>query len=352
MTPLSHDVVIIGAGISGLAAAGRLRDSGRDVLVLEKSRGLGGRAATRRIATEGGEISVDHGAQYFTVRDRRFEERVHRWQELGICFPWSEEFPSWNGEKLTESNPLWKETRYACRMGMSSLGKHLAAGLHVLRAHQVATIEKTAEGWLLRAEGQGHPDVLAKTLFVSTPPPQALALVGRELAPEQLELVEHIGCSPCIALIARYPDDVTPPPWKGIRVTEPHAILSWIAWDSTRRKSGSHGRVAVLHGSGDYSRRWLDAGPEALRSAGEQMLTEAARIAGPWMEAPEESIVHRWKYAHATGSAVPGGFLRVDCTPPLYLIGDGFNGGRLESAWLSGTFAAEDLLLKRSAGGR
>lgn len=350
MTPLAHDVVIIGAGISGLAAAGRLREAGRDVLVLEKSRGLGGRAATRRIEWEGGEIAVDHGAQYFTARDRRFQDQVARWQELGICFPWCEEFPNWNDGKMTESNPLWKETRYACRKGMSSLGKHLAEGIEVLRGHQVASVEKTADGWVLHAEGENHhPVIHAKSLFVSAPAPQALSLVGRELSPEQLELVEHIECSPCVAVIALYAEETPVPAWKGIRVSAPHSIISWIGWDSSRRKSGSPGRIAVLHGSGDYSRRWLDAGPEALRAAGAEILAEAGRIAGSWMEHPREYIVHRWKYAHASGSAVQGGFLRASCEMPLYLIGDGLNGGRLESAWLSGTFAAEDFLVKDRA---
>lgn len=350
MTPLSHDVVIVGAGISGLAAAVRLRNAGRDVILLEKSRGLGGRAATRRIVSGEGEILVDHGTQYFTVRDRRFQDCVDRWQAEGICFPWCEEFPNWNDGKMTESGSLWKETRYACRKGMNSIGKHLAQGVGVLHGHQVASVERNAHGWLLRAEGEGHCDVQARVLFVSVPPPQALALVGRELAAEQLELVENINMAPCIAVMAVYPEEIPAPPWKGIRVTAPHAVLSWIGWDSSRRKSGSPGRVAVLHGSGDYSRRWLNAGPEALRAAGAEMLAEAGRIGGAWMEHPREFIVHRWSYAQAAGSAVPGGFLRVSCDQPLYLIGDGYNGGRLESAWLSGTFAAEDLLLKdRSA---
>jgi predicted NAD/FAD-dependent oxidoreductase len=346
MTPLTHDVVIIGAGISGLAAAARLRDEGRDVLVLEKSRGLGGRAATRRIDSGEGEIPVDHGTQYFTARDHRFQDQVGRWQELGICFPWSEEFPNWNNGKITESNPLWQETRYACREGMSSIGKHLAEGIEVLRGHQVASVEKNAGGWLLRAEGEGQPVVQARVLFVSAPPPQALALVGRELSSEQLELVEHIEIAPCIAVMAVYPEEVPAPAWKGIRVTSTHSLLSWIGWDSSRRKSGSPGRIAVLHGSGDYSRRWLEAGPEALRAAGTEILAEAGRIAGSWMEHPRDFIVHRWKYAHSAGSALPGGFLRVSCDQSLYLIGDGYNGGRLENAWLSGTFAAEDLLVK------
>ena len=61
-------VAIVGAGIAGLVAARTLRDHGLDVRIFEKSRGVGGRMATRR--TDDG--SFDHGAQYFTARDGRF----------------------------------------------------------------------------------------------------------------------------------------------------------------------------------------------------------------------------------------------------------------------------------------
>ncbi len=41
-------IAIIGTGCSGLAAAHILRDAGNAVTVLERSNGVGGRAATRR----------------------------------------------------------------------------------------------------------------------------------------------------------------------------------------------------------------------------------------------------------------------------------------------------------------
>src|SRR5260370_14489795 len=53
-------VAIIGAGCSGLAAAHELRDAGYSVTLFEKSRDVGGRAATRK--QQG--FVYDHGAQY------------------------------------------------------------------------------------------------------------------------------------------------------------------------------------------------------------------------------------------------------------------------------------------------
>ena len=42
------DAIVIGAGISGLAAATELAKAGCRTIVLEKSRGIGGRMAARR----------------------------------------------------------------------------------------------------------------------------------------------------------------------------------------------------------------------------------------------------------------------------------------------------------------
>jgi predicted NAD/FAD-dependent oxidoreductase len=68
-------VVIVGAGLAGLSAARLLRDAGHDVVVLDKGRSPGGRCATRRI----GNATLDHGAQFFTVRSDEFARCVDEW---------------------------------------------------------------------------------------------------------------------------------------------------------------------------------------------------------------------------------------------------------------------------------
>ena len=62
-------VAIIGAGLSGLVVARRLREFA-DVVVFEKSRGAGGRIATRYA----GNFEFDHGAQFFTARTAPFRK--------------------------------------------------------------------------------------------------------------------------------------------------------------------------------------------------------------------------------------------------------------------------------------
>ncbi len=43
-----HDLIVVGAGLSGLLAARHLKENVKNVLVLDKGRGVGGRLSRRR----------------------------------------------------------------------------------------------------------------------------------------------------------------------------------------------------------------------------------------------------------------------------------------------------------------
>ena len=117
--------VVIGAGIAGLTAARALHQAGENVLILEKSRGLSGRAATRRLHGH----RLDHGAQYFTVRDERFQMEVDQWLDEGEVKVWSEGFHALTNEGLEA--PSDGHPRYVFPAGMNTIGKLLGAGLEI-----------------------------------------------------------------------------------------------------------------------------------------------------------------------------------------------------------------------------
>src|SRR5690554_4761629 len=70
-----RSIAVIGSGLAGLTAAILLGDSGHNVRVFEKSRGPGGRLASKRVANG----SADIGAQYFTSRNPGFTRFLDRW---------------------------------------------------------------------------------------------------------------------------------------------------------------------------------------------------------------------------------------------------------------------------------
>ena len=122
-------IAVLGAGISGTIAARTLRDRGFDVTLFDKSRGLGGRMATRR-GDPG--ISFDHGAQYFTARDPHFQRYVQSWIEQGIVAEWTGAIAEIDASEPTPPQARAKidqPQRFVAVPGMTAIARHLAADL-------------------------------------------------------------------------------------------------------------------------------------------------------------------------------------------------------------------------------
>ena len=70
--PPHYDLLIIGAGIAGLAAGRMAQRAGYSVMLIDKGRRVGGRVSTRR--SDG--FMFNHGAQYITARTDEFTEAL------------------------------------------------------------------------------------------------------------------------------------------------------------------------------------------------------------------------------------------------------------------------------------
>ncbi|MEM6446187.1 MAG: FAD-dependent oxidoreductase, partial [Cyanobacteria bacterium P01_D01_bin.123] len=89
-----RSILVVGAGITGLICARRLKQMGMQVRVFEKSRGFGGRVATRRISvtTQAGSVShvpVDHGTQYVSPKSEAFQAQLQELQQADIVTEWA-----------------------------------------------------------------------------------------------------------------------------------------------------------------------------------------------------------------------------------------------------------------------
>ena len=66
------DVAIIGAGLAGLTCAQQLHQVGYQVVIIEKSRGVGGRVATRRLQ----DTRADHGVRYLEPQGKLLQQLI------------------------------------------------------------------------------------------------------------------------------------------------------------------------------------------------------------------------------------------------------------------------------------
>ena len=297
-------VVVVGAGIAGVACARELRAAGLDTGVLDRGRVPGGRMATRTLWDR----RVDLGASYFTVTDPGFDAVVDGWAARGLARRWTDTFTAL-GAGAPQSKP--GPVRWGSTHGLRSLVEDLAADLAVERREVVALGEVDADAVVL-----------------AMPDPQAKRLVGDHPVADDLRR----EWEPVIVVAARW----TRRTWDGASPTgrfhgafvNDDPDVAWIADDGRRR--GDDAPVLVAHSTPALASRHLDdpsgAAPAVLRAV--QRLLDV----GP----PEDVHVHRWTFARPTGRREEP-YALVDGDRPVGVCGDGWGGTpKVESAWLSG----------------
>ena len=319
-------IAVVGGGISGLAAARVLRDQGHRVRVFEKSRGLGGRAATRRI----GALGFDHGAQYFTARDPSFRRAVDAWCERGLVAPWYARIGRAEGGRLNASPS--ETLRYVAVPGMSALGAHLGAGLDIRRQVRVVSTAREEGRWVLRSE-DGVDLGLFDILVIAVPAPQASDLLAG-VAPRLAETAAAVTYAPAWAVMLEA-DGPGDPHYDGLFFDD--GILAWAARNDS--KPGRRGNTWVLHADPDWSASNLEAGSEAVGAA---LGTRFCTATGMHPARTRVVSVHRWRYSMAMTPLAVGALW--DSELQLGVCGDWCKGARIEDAFLSGHAAAGRIL--------
>ncbi|WP_219419128.1 NAD(P)/FAD-dependent oxidoreductase [Pseudonocardia nigra] len=316
-------VVVVGAGVAGLACAVELAAAGVPVRVLERSDVVGGRMATADVAGR----PVDLGAAYFTVRDPGFAEVVARWETAGLARPWTDELAVLaGGSRDRAPGPM----RWAAPGGLRSLVEELATDLPVQLSHEV---HRVGPGPVV----DGEPVDVA---VLAMPDPQALRLLDPD-APAAAELAER-RWRPVIAVAAGWAERE----WERLPAAfvNDHPVLSLVADDGDRR--GDDAPVLVAHSTGEVAaahRRDPEGAAVPVLAAVRDLLGLTAP--------PQWTHVRYW----------PHGAPLADRERPFHLgddgvalAGDGWGSARIETAWRSGTLLGQAVAQRigaRAAGG-
>lgn len=343
-----EDVVVIGAGLSGLTAARQLQQVGHQVIVIDKSRGLGGRLATRRR----GFTAIDHGCRHLQAFSDSTLSFLPALLEAGVLQPWEPKtFALEADSSLKVGLP---ETLYTALQGMSAVAKALAPGLTIHRQWRATALTPLPQGWriegeTLSADRQEQPSSIeAKAVVLAIPAPQAVALMDRaafqnEGLSKLMHQLQNVEFDAVITTMAGYsPDESASLPTQTSRggwmvVGNRHSILRWAALDSSKRPDPQE-PVVVVHSNADFAAKNIDR--TDLESVGHELLAAAAGSLANWLSSPTWMQVHRWRYGFVRqplGSPV----LHSPAVPTLVGCGDWCSGGNVEGAIASGYRAAE-----------
>jgi len=342
----AHHIAIVGAGMAGITAARTLAQAGHQVMVFDKSLGVGGRMATRRSPFGG----FDHGAQYFTVRDPRMALALQTVPDsLTHCRPWSANAvrvldPSGRVVEAARPGP---EAHWVGVPGMSALVKHWAQPLadadQLRLGHTAQSLQadpRKASRWSLHgtdADGHAWHQGGFDRVVLAMPAPQVAHLLqsspGRGAASALIAPTLGVQTAPCWTLMLAYPQASQPglthlgPQWNAARST--HHRIAWLA-----RESSKPGRSSIerwtLQASAEWSLEHLNDDAERVQLKLQRAFAELTGI----HSAPSHAQAHLWRYAKTTHPL--GQPYQWDSATGLGACGDWHLGHRVEDAFVSG----------------
>ncbi|MCA9932687.1 MAG: FAD-dependent oxidoreductase [Ardenticatenaceae bacterium] len=330
------DVLIVGAGISGLLAAGELQKAGFQVQTVEMEQTVGGRLATQPIRNG----RADIGAQFFTVRTAKFQQYVNTWLQKDLIFVWSY---GWSDGSLGGSTHDGYP-RYAARNGMNSIAQYLARPLTNIQLNtRLAAIrplsdsEKTgnwkAGGW--EAADKNGQVFRSRALILTPPVPRSLALLAAGATPlhrDDQSSLTRITYAP--SLCATF--------WVNgkVHLPEPGALqrplspISWIA-DNQRKGISPEATLITMQSSPAFSQAHCN-------DSDKDVMAELRAALTPHLDGnaiiTEEHLM-RWRCALPL-TLYPERTLLAQNLPPLAFAGDAFKEPRVEGAALSGLAAS------------
>lgn len=245
---MTQRIAIIGAGLAGLTAARTLADAGRAVAVFEKSRGLGGRLATRRTG-EG--WWFNHGAPAIDGHAPAFLAFLAQAERDG---------------RARHGDGGW-----VGRPGMSAVVGGLADGLDIRFGVEVAALARDGAGWLVAGERFA-------AVICAAPAPQTARLCAD--APRIAEAARAAVMAPCWTLMTVWGDE-----------RPLHAAPPFDAVIADATEGGAPGPRWVAHAAADWSRAHLERERDDV--AAELWACLAEGVGGE----PAFAQAHRWRFA-------------------------------------------------------
>ena len=321
-------VAIVGAGLSGLAAARTLKASGIEAVVFESDTRVGGRILTKTI----GEYVFDAGATSVSPMGRSIEAVMLHELSTTDLVRIEKPVSAHDGIRVVSGSVMGsKSPRYCYRQGLDQIAKLLQVGLDVRLGSAVECVEPGNESEY-RVNGQPFDAVV-----LSVPVPLAEKILARS---RDRRRFSNARFRSCLSVLLGY-DFEFDSPYHALVGPDQSLPLAWVSFESVkspdRAPPGHSSFVAQL--SAEYSRRRFNSDDDLIL---EETLGDMVRLLGKKFASPQVANVVRFEFSHPETTTA---FESVNSQMSRLLIaGDGLLGGRTELAYETGIRAANLLI--------
>lgn len=315
---------IIGAGISGLSCARELIRMGHKAVIFEKSRGPGGRVATRR--KEG--FVWDTGATSIASRgmaiEKVFEEESSNEDLVNISL----KIDIHSALRVSAGDPGRATSRFTYKSGINQFAKLLAKGVEIRYQQSVQDIERAGDHFKIRGEA-------FDAVIITAPIPQSSLLLwslgeDRPLANSKYRT--------CMSVLLGYHAELPSTPYWALLDPEQRHPLVWLSLESTkspgRAPEGCSALVAQL--GPRFSFEHYDRPDEEIIAT---TIGFVRQLYGEAFATPSVSDIKRWKYSQPETIA---DFDKVNPAGSRIIVAsDGLLGGHVETAFDVGIRSAK-----------
>ncbi len=338
-------VAIIGAGCSGLAATHELRDAGYSVTVFEKSRDVGGRAATRK--QQG--FVYDHGAQYIKggsqLSDSLVTARFRAADLVDITKP------VWIFDRyghIQEGDPIQNaEPKWNYRSGLNILAERMAQGLDVRQQVRIGRLQHNVTDWsLFDSSGQRVSEF--DRVLITIPAGEAVELIEASRVPgarreDICAMLRKASYNPLISVMLGYrPMPQVRPYYALVNTDKAHAI-SWLAWEHEKapERVPEGAGLLIVQMAPQYSWDHWDVPADEVIS---DVANHVSMLLDEPLQKPIVTDIFHWRYALPAEKADAQKLNALAMPIGLAFCGDAFVGGRVHLALEHGVAVARELI--------
>ena len=317
----TYDLIILGSGIAGLAAARLAEKDNKSVLVVDKGRRLGGRVSTRR---KNGFL-FNHGAQFVTARGNKFSALLADARNAGSLKDW-------------RINP--EKTVQIGAPSMRDLPQFMARGIEIRQQIEVTNIAHIGPN--IGFFDDAGLIACGRQAIVSAPAPQSARLLTN-VYPDLAATAQLTSYDPCWTIMLSLEADI-----RSIDMSQDQifplrneaagiglAVPEIIRFVNGPALTTSEPSALTIQATGAWSQKHLYDDPQLV----------IARLCAIWEEISGQPLppildasAHRWLYAKVTKVANENAPRHSD-DKKMAIAGDWLKGPRVEQAFDSGTAA-------------
>ena len=300
-----YDLLIVGAGIAGLAAGRMAQKAGLKVMLIDKGRRVGGRVSTRR--SNG--FVFNHGAQFATSRSSDFGNILRAANTAGMATDWQIS----DKKMVVVGTPI-----------MRALPMFLAKNLPIQQNRRIASIISKTDH--IQCVDTDDASLTARKVICTAPAPQTATLVADDFH-DLAATASYAAYAPCLTVMLGLADDEVLP---RTPVKSPQHNIGWAVSETARPAATQHRPALTIQADAAWSAAHKDdTNDSIIRRLIEKYQMSTGRQVGEVLHAH----VHCWLYAKVT---TPSPADSIICQKNLAIAGDWLGGARIENAFISG----------------